>query len=134
MAWILLVLFMKVAMILFRNKMSPRVDVSDRLAVYELLNGAARKEEEFSISIERPGQLVALLKEKHIAAVACGGCPGYFMRMLMSHGLDMLPGITGDPDEAAAQLAGMEPETLKAARFDGTCRQVRARCRGKNKN
>ncbi|NIM15872.1 MAG: hypothetical protein GTO45_28080 [Candidatus Aminicenantes bacterium] len=103
---------MKVAIPVFKNGVSPRVDISDTLLIYNIDNGVVKEKEKCSLDFDQPFQLVSFLQEKGISTILCGGCPQFFWRMLFFYGFDVVPGVMGDPEDlvkllAAGKLPGM---------------------------
>ncbi len=98
---------MKVAVTMFKEGMSPRLDIADSLWIYQIdkEKKTATLNEKCNAAYEQPAQLIGILKEKGITAVICGGCPQYFLRMLVFHGVEVVPGVMGDPGPALNQLA-----------------------------
>ena len=98
MAWFLPSYYMKVAVTIFRNGVSPRVDIADTLFIYDIENGVIQKKEKCSLIFDHPAQLISVLQKKQIATVLCGGCPQFFSRMLFFNGFEVMPGLAGDPE------------------------------------
>ena len=98
MAWFLLAECMRVAVTVFRNGVSPRVDIADTLLIYDIENGVIQEKEKCSLIFDHPTQLISVLQKKQIATVLCGGCPQFFSRMLFFNGFEVMPGLAGDPE------------------------------------
>ena len=96
---------MKVAVPVFRNVVSPRVDISDGLLVYDIDNDVVNKKEKFRLEFDQPAQLVSILQKNEITTVICGGCPQFYLRNLVFFGFDVVSGLTGDPDHIAEAFA-----------------------------
>lgn len=96
---------MKVAVTVFKNGVSPRLDVADRLFVYDVENGAVKRKEEWPLVFEQPFQLISMLRECGIKKIICGGCPQFLLRMLFAGGFEVLPGLAGDPGHVVNMLA-----------------------------
>lgn len=99
---------MKVAVTIFKNGISPRLDIADSLWVYDTQDGGAVKCETVSVTFEHPAQLAEVLTEKGIHTVLCAACPQYYLRVLISNGFTVIPGATGDPEESVRQLAAIK--------------------------
>jgi predicted Fe-Mo cluster-binding NifX family protein len=95
---------MKVAVTVFKNGVSPRVDIADSLLIYDIENGVIQDKEECHLVFDQPPQLISFLQEKQIAAIICGGCSKFFLRMLFFHGFDVMSGVTGDPENIIQKL------------------------------
>lgn len=97
---------MKVGIMLFRNIVSPRLDIADSLLVYDIdnENGVVKKKEQCSLAFDHPTQLISFLQENEVKKIICGGCPQFLSRMLVFHGFDMVAGLTGDPGHIEKML------------------------------
>jgi predicted Fe-Mo cluster-binding NifX family protein len=95
---------MKVAVTVFKNGVSPRVDIADTLLIYDIENGVIREKEKCSLNFDHPAQLISVLQKKEIATVICGGCSQFFSRMLFFNGFDVMPGLIGDPEHIIKNL------------------------------
>lgn len=95
---------MKVAIPLFRNGVSPRIDIADSLMIYDIDNGVIKKKEKCSLTFEHAAQLISILQKKKITRIICAGCPQFFLRMLYFYGVEVVPGMTGDPEYIVKQL------------------------------
>jgi len=124
---------MNVAVTMFKGGVSPRLDISDSIWVYHIETDKKTVTllEKCSFSFAQPAQLVMFLKEKRITAVVCGGCPHFFLRMLVSHGVKVVPGIIGDLDQVLNRLAQGNLAYYSPADFNGLPgRYCRRHCRG----
>jgi predicted Fe-Mo cluster-binding NifX family protein len=99
---------MKVAIPLFRNGLSPRIDIADSLLIYDIDNGAVKKKETCGLTFEHAAQLISILQKKQITRIICGGCPQFFLRMFYFYGVEVVPGVMGDPDHIVKQLVNGE--------------------------
>ena len=88
---------MKVAVTLFRNGVSPRIDITDSLQIYDIEKGIVKNQEKCSLNFEQPAELVSLLQKKEIKIIICGGCPQFYLRALRFYGFELLHGLTGAP-------------------------------------
>jgi predicted Fe-Mo cluster-binding NifX family protein len=107
--------YMKVAIPIFRNVVSPRVDISDGLLIYEIDNDVVKKKERYSLNFDQPDQLISILQKNGITTIICGGCPHFFLRMLFVHDFDVLPGLTGDPEHIIKMLIDGKLKGLPAS-------------------
>jgi predicted Fe-Mo cluster-binding NifX family protein len=98
---------MKVGIMMFKEGISPRLDIADSLLIYDLdtNTGVAARRESCRLDFDQPFQLVSFLQEKGISTILCGGCPQFFWRMLFFYGFDVVPGVTGDPEDLVKLLA-----------------------------
>lgn len=114
---------MKVAISVFRNVVSPRLDSSDGLLIYDIDNDVVNKKEKCSLNFDQPAQLISILQKKKITTVICGGCPQFFLRMLFFHGVDVIAGVTGNPDSIINVLMKGKLKALPSINsFIGPCR------------
>jgi predicted Fe-Mo cluster-binding NifX family protein len=122
---------MKVAVPLFRNGVSPRIDIADSLLIYDIDNGIVKGKETCSLTFEHAAQLISILQKKQIARILCAGCPQFFLRMLYFYGVEVVPGVTGDPEYIVKQWIDGK---LSAVQLNGlmgrSCAQRRRHRRG----
>jgi predicted Fe-Mo cluster-binding NifX family protein len=95
---------MKVAIPLFRNGMSPRIDIADSLLIYDIDNGVVKGKETCSLNFEHATQFISILQKKQITRIICAGCPQFFLRMLYFYGIEVVPGVMGNPEYIVKQL------------------------------
>jgi predicted Fe-Mo cluster-binding NifX family protein len=116
--------FMNVAIPLFKNRVSPRIDIADSLLIYRIDNGVVKGQEKCNLSFEYASQLVSILKKNQIEKIICGGCPQFFLRMLYLYGVEVIPGVIGDPDYIVKQLlSGKLPDILLNEFIGKGCRR-----------
>lgn len=124
---------MKVAVTIFRNGISPRVDVTDSLLIYDIENSTIKKQETCNLSFKQPAELVSFLQEKDISKIICGGCPQFYLRTLNFYGFDVTHGISGNPDHIVKSLIDDTSNTIPADKSCGRNRRGRRQgCRGKH--
>jgi predicted Fe-Mo cluster-binding NifX family protein len=103
---------MKIAVPLFRNIVSPRLDIADSLLIYDIDNGVIKEKKKCSLTFEHAAQLMAILKKNEITRVICAGCPQFFLRLLYFYGIEVVGGAMGDPDQIVKQsIDGELPDT-----------------------
>ena len=107
---------------MFRNGVSPRVDITDNLLIYTIENGSVTGQEKCPVSFEQPPELVSLLLEKEITKVICGGCPQFYLRALNYYRFDVVHGASGEPDRLIAQLIDGK---LGITPINGLCKRHR---------
>lgn len=136
MAGFLLTYCMRVAIPLFKNGMSPRLDITDSLLVYDIENDVVKKKEQCDLVFEQPAQLISFLQKKQVSTIACGGCPQFILRMLVFYGFDVVPGLVGDPESIVTMLInGKLNHSSSCARIpSGFSRQCRDRKRFRRGN
>ena len=126
---------MKVAIPLFRNGVSPRIDIADSLLIYDIDNGIVKGKETCSLTFEHAAQLIPVLQKKQITRIICAGCPQFFLRMLCFHGVEVVPGVMGDPEYIVKQLIDGKLSDIPFNGFmGGNCgRRRRHGCGGKGR-
>ena len=115
---------MKVAITIFKNGVSPRIDTADSVLVYTIDNGVIKEKEKCRLNFEQPAELISFLQKKDIKKILCGGCPQFFLRMLFVHGLDVVPGLAGDPEHIIKMLISGKLTALPA---EDPCKRQRRR-------
>jgi len=105
---------MKVAIPIFRNGVSPRIDIADSLLIYDIDNGKIKKKKKCSLTYEHSAQLISILRNKQITRVICSGCPQFFLRMLCLYGVKVIPGVVGNPDTIIKQMMNGEISDITA--------------------
>jgi predicted Fe-Mo cluster-binding NifX family protein len=122
---------MKIAIPLFRNGMSPRIDIADSLLIYDIDNGIVKGKETCSVTFEHAAQLIPVLEKKQITRIICAGCPQYFMRMLCFSGVEVVPGVMGEPEYIVKQLIDGKFSDISLNGFmGGSCGHRRRHGRG----
>ncbi|MCK5055034.1 MAG: hypothetical protein KAT34_00145 [Candidatus Aminicenantes bacterium] len=113
---------MKVAVTMFRNGVSPRIDITDSLLIYNIEKGSVTGQEKCPLSFEQPPELVSFLQKRDIKKVICGGCPQFYLRALSYYRFDVVHGVSGEPDQIIAQLID---GTLDSLPLNGPCKRHR---------
>lgn len=108
---------MKVAVTVFKENLSPRLDISDSWWIYEVekKKRTAVLMEKCVIAFEHPVLLINFLKEKYIATVLCSGCPHFYIRMLSYHGFEVISGLSGDPAQLVNQWVSGDFDILRGS-------------------
>jgi predicted Fe-Mo cluster-binding NifX family protein len=113
---------MLVAVCVFKGSVSPRLDVSDTLLIYLIDNGDVKGSESHSPVCDHPMQLISFLREKNVETVIVGGCPRFFLRMLIHHGVNVVYGVRGEPDAVLTMfLQGKLERNPETTCTRGTC-------------
>jgi predicted Fe-Mo cluster-binding NifX family protein len=110
---------MKVAIPLFRNGVSPRIDIADSLLIYDIDKGIVKGKETCSITFEHVAQIIPIIQKKQITRIICAGCPQFFLRMLCFYGIEVVPGVMGDPEYILKQLIDGEFSEIPLKGFMG---------------
>ena len=124
---------MKVAVTIFRNGISPRVDITDSLLICDIENSRITKQETCSLSFKQPAEMVSFLQEKDIGKIICGGCPQFYLRTLNFYGFDVSHGLSGNPDHIVKSLIDGTLNDIPQSKSCGRNRSRRREsCRGKH--
>ena len=107
---------------MFKNGVSPRIDITDSLFIYNVEKGSVTGQEKCPLSFEQPAELVSLLQEKDIKKIICGGCPQFYLRALNFYRFDVVHGVSGEPDRIIAQLIDGKLDSLP---LSGPCKRRR---------
>lgn len=99
MARFLQVFYMRIGVTMFRDSVSPRLDISDSLIIYRIDKGKIKQKEKINLIYDQPGQLFTILEQKKMDIIMCNSCPGYFYRMISSNGSKIICNVKGEPDE-----------------------------------
>jgi hypothetical protein len=124
---------MKLGVAVFRDCVSPRVDISDSLLVYDIHEGTVDKKETHSLTYDQPDQLISILQEKDVSALVCGGCPRFFLRMFRFHNVEVIAGMTGNPEHVVKTLVEGKRPFPAADDFRGGRWRSRGKIKQKNK-
>jgi hypothetical protein len=95
--------------------------------IYDIRDGAVNQQEEHSLIYDQPDQLISILQEKKVSALVCGGCPRFFQRMFRFHDVEVIAGMTGNPEHVVKALLQGKLHSLPEDTFPG------ARCRHRGK-
>lgn len=123
---------MKIAVPVFKNGVSPRIDVSDGFLVYDINDGKVMHTGFHNVSFEYPAELIAFLKKNNIEQIICGGYPRFFLRVLLFYGINVFAGLSGDPDDILKLFVEGKLQSLPAVSPPANpnrrrCRRLRGR-------
>jgi predicted Fe-Mo cluster-binding NifX family protein len=96
---------MKVAVPVFNGFVSPRIDCTRSMAVFEISDGTVRGGEELHIPLIPPFQLPGYLHSEGIDTLICGGIPLPLLEMMQRSGMTVYHGIIGEVSEVVGALA-----------------------------
>ena len=99
---------MKIAVALFNDNVSPRLDIADSIMLYHVSRGRVIKKEKCALQCELPDRVAAFMKQVESPTILCGGCPGYFTRILETTGFEVVCGQCGRPDNIVANFIARE--------------------------
>jgi predicted Fe-Mo cluster-binding NifX family protein len=90
---------MKVAIPLFKNRVSPRFDVSPEIWIIELNNGEVVKQEKWPAVNFDLQQRLDQLAFNRVEKIICGGIDGFCMDYLGYMGIDVIHNVAGEAEE-----------------------------------
>ena len=120
---------MRIAIPVFGKRISPRFDCAPGLGLFEVERGEVTNSRE--ISCEGWGDIdrVSKLRDLNVDTLICGGLPEYLQSILRQRGIQVIPWIAGNADEALSLflkdrlVQGMVMCSVKTKRF--RCRRGR---------
>jgi len=90
---------MKVAMPLFRDRISPRFDVCPEIWIIELSNGEVINQEKWQTESFNLQQRLTHLASKGVDKIICGGIDSFCMDHLGNMGIDVIHNVAGEAGE-----------------------------------
>ena len=74
--------------------------MTDSLLIYDIKNGKIKEKEKFKLLLNPLFYFYfySILKQKKIDIVICNYCQKFFMNFLSSSGIEIVPGLNGNPD------------------------------------
>lgn len=93
---------MKVAIPLFVNRISPRFDFAPTLGLFDIEGEKVVETKEISCKGLTDLERVLRLKDLGVKTLICGGLPNYLLGLLNHHGIEVIPWVAGDANEALA--------------------------------
>ncbi len=101
---------MKIAMPIFRDRLSPVFDWSTRLLVIEILEGREVSRVETAFTDDSPTRRADRLAELEAEVLVCGGISEFMFRLVEARGIRLVPWVAGHAEEVlAAFLSGSIP-------------------------
>jgi len=91
---------MKVAIPLFRDRISPRFDVCPEIWIVELNNGEVINQEKWPLGRFNLQQRIDQLISKGVDQVICGGIDSFCMDHLGNRGINVIHNVAGEAVEA----------------------------------
>ena len=91
---------LKVAIPMFDSRVSPRFDLASKLLIVIIENGKVVNRKELSLTNIHPIRRTTLLCELGIKVLICGGISSFSERLLIGNGIDVIPMVQGDVEEA----------------------------------
>lgn len=90
---------MKIAMPVWENKISPVLDTASRLLVVELKEGGDMSRFEIYLDERDLSKRCSRITGLGVDTLICGAVTRHFSDMLKALGVDLITGISGQPDE-----------------------------------
>jgi predicted Fe-Mo cluster-binding NifX family protein len=91
---------MKVAIPLFKDRISPRFDVCPEIWVVELKDGKVVDQEKWTMESLNLYQRLDQLSSKGVDKVICGGIDSFCIGQLGNSGIDVIHNVAGEAGEA----------------------------------
>ena len=125
----------QIAVTVFCGMVSPRLDTADEIWLYKIDNKTAHCYATHEVESEHPVLMAEFLKQKEMDAIICGGCPRYYLQVLLCFGFTVFPGLEGTPDQVIKRyISGSFPAPLEIEQITGCrCHQGRKQHRGNKK-
>jgi predicted Fe-Mo cluster-binding NifX family protein len=90
---------MKVAIPLFRDRVSPRFDVCPEIWIIELNNGEVINQEKWPMESFNLQQRLDQLTSKGVHKIICGGIDSFCIGQLGNRGIDVIHNVAGEAGE-----------------------------------
>ena len=91
---------MKVAIALFKNRISPRFDVCPEIWIVELNNGEVTNQERWATGSLNLQERLYQLTSKGVDKIICGGIDSFTTGQLQNRGIDVIHNVAGEAEEA----------------------------------
>jgi predicted Fe-Mo cluster-binding NifX family protein len=91
---------MKVAIPLFKDRISPRFDVCPEIWIVELNNGEVISQAKWPMESFNLQQRIDQLTSKGVDKIICGGIDSFCMDHLGNRGIDVIQNVAGEAGEA----------------------------------
>jgi len=113
---------MRVALPVFRSRVSPVFDFSTRALIVELDQGKEMRRQEMDVAGMSPRTRIEMLKKAGVDILICAGLSVPLHNMLMMAGVKVVPGIVGEVDDV---IRAYQTGDLKQKRFmmPGCCKR-----------
>jgi predicted Fe-Mo cluster-binding NifX family protein len=95
---------MNVAIAVFKESVSPRLDIADRLMCFQLSDGNVHNKRFLPLVDVQHDRLIALLRKQGVSTLICGGCPKLLYSMLSTQGIRVVPVVEGLPGQVIKSL------------------------------
>jgi predicted Fe-Mo cluster-binding NifX family protein len=91
---------MKVAIPLFKDRISPRFDVCPEIWIVELNNGEIVNQEKWPIETWNLQQRIDQLTSNGVDKIICGGIDSFCIDLLGNRGIDVIHNVAGEAGKA----------------------------------
>jgi predicted Fe-Mo cluster-binding NifX family protein len=91
---------MKIAIPLFRDRISPRFDVCPEIWILELNHGEVMSQERWPVETFDVQQRIDQLTSKGVDKIICGGIDSFCMDQLENRGINVIHNVAGEAREA----------------------------------
>ena len=91
---------MRVAIPVFEERISPRFDFAPEFGLYDIEGQKITGSREISCEGWGDIERVSKLKGFGVDTIICGGLPGYLQHILTNSGINVIPWIAGDVNDA----------------------------------
>jgi predicted Fe-Mo cluster-binding NifX family protein len=96
---------MTVAVPLFGSRVSPRFDCAPAVLLATVEQGKVIRRETIPIAERNPLARIGWLCQQQAGIVICGGISGFSIRLLTDRGIQVIPWVWGDVDDALQLFA-----------------------------
>jgi predicted Fe-Mo cluster-binding NifX family protein len=107
---------MRIAISIFKGKISPRFDVAPELRLYDIKEQKITNEKEISCEGWNDMKRVHRLKELGVEMVVCGGISNYLCETLLNNNINVFPWVTGDVKDVLKKFLKGETKLKKIAK------------------
>ncbi|MFA5074165.1 MAG: NifB/NifX family molybdenum-iron cluster-binding protein [Nitrospirota bacterium] len=121
---------MRIAIPIFGKRISPRFDFAPNFGLFDI--EGKRIAETRTVPCDGWGvtERISTLKSLKVDILICGGVPNYLLCILMSSGMQIIPWVTGNAEEA---LSLFLQNRLQQGMAVCSGRREKRRCRGQNR-
>ncbi|MCP4151007.1 MAG: hypothetical protein GY757_24905 [bacterium] len=123
---------MKVAVPVYKESLSPRLDISDGLVIYLLDKGIVKQRKTVNPFPEQPSQLIAALQKEEVTKIIVAGCPKYFLRILLFNKFEVLCSTSNSADKALHLFLDNKLDTLSPTSGNYCCNKQNRFQKGKH--
>ena len=98
---------MRIAVPIWEDKVSPVLDTASRLLIVDIKDRKTDASFETQLEDQDYPQRCLRIQGMGVDVLICGAVSRPFLRMLMASGMEIIPGVSGNPDDVlAAYLSG----------------------------